>query len=165
VSEYKLTNDDITEFEEWWSDNHCEGDEGTLDEKFWAKEAFRYGIQYGKAMVTLDPREQDSYEETIRELTRINMELRQENAEGEISRDKLENEITKLRTQSGDSVMQASPYLLHLARKYDTRQFLYPEELEVLDEAGYLDIDELEEPPYDSPSLQDLGYELGSYDS
>jgi hypothetical protein len=61
--------------------------------------------------------------------------------------------------------MQATPYLLHLARKYDAKEFLYPEELEVLDEYGYFDIDELEEPPYDSPSLQDQGLYLGDYGS
>lgn len=32
-------------FEEWWADNHCEGD---ADEKTWAREAFTYGVKYGK---------------------------------------------------------------------------------------------------------------------
>ena len=59
--------------------------------------------------------------------------------------------------------MQATPYLLHLAKKYEAKKFLYPEEMEVLDEAGFFDVDEMDDPPYDTPSLQDMGLYLGSY--
>ena len=65
---YELTVQDKREFTAWWNENHCEGDDGIYDEKFWAKEAFTYGIQYARNLVTLDQSEQDSYEERITQM-------------------------------------------------------------------------------------------------
>jgi hypothetical protein len=32
------------EFEEWWAESHCEGDDGEPQEKSWALEAFLYAL-------------------------------------------------------------------------------------------------------------------------
>jgi hypothetical protein len=58
--------------------------------------------------------------------------------------------------------MQWSPYISKLVRKYNSG-VITPEETELLEEAGFFDEDEMDDAPYDSPSLQDEGKYLGSY--
>lgn len=36
------------EFEAWWADSHCEGDDEETDAKTWAREAFLWGVRQGK---------------------------------------------------------------------------------------------------------------------
>jgi hypothetical protein len=35
-------------FEQYWAENHCEGDDGEEGEKSWAREAFFYGVRWAK---------------------------------------------------------------------------------------------------------------------
>jgi hypothetical protein len=35
-------------FEQYWAENHCEGDDGEEAEKSWAREAFFYGVRWAK---------------------------------------------------------------------------------------------------------------------
>lgn len=39
-----------SEFEAYWSESHCEGDDGEPGEKLWAREAFLYGVRIGKGL-------------------------------------------------------------------------------------------------------------------
>ena len=114
---YKLSTEDRNEFEEWWNETHHDRDDVHVAAR--AKEAFEYGIQHGKALVTLDPREQDSYEETIRGLTDLAIKRLDKIAtlEVEINRltsvhpdlpAKLENEVTTLRDQKEMLVLAVS---------------------------------------------------------
>ena len=58
--------------------------------------------------------------------------------------------------------MQWNPQLARLVRRYNAG-IAEPEELELLEEAGFFDEDEIDDYHYDTPSLQDEGKHLGSY--
>jgi hypothetical protein len=83
VSNYKLNADDKQEFEDWWDDNHCEGDTSRRDgeaEYAWAKTAFEYGVQYALGQLATTSGLRTEHEEIIVGLTRQAV-LLQERAE------------------------------------------------------------------------------------